>query len=218
MGYRNKMVRGRNDYYRLVLPFKALKLLFTNETKFICRQDPSIIGVSLITGKDLIAVVLWVGVCLGVVAVYVWQGGQTGENAQVGENFGQTGENAQVGENFEVVYEWWSWTGVYYTITIKDNGTTIETYSRFGEDKTTKIGTLAENELQEFKNLVMETNVFDFEDTYPENYPPGYYTEASGTGLTFTIAGKTKTISGGVFPENLWPILRKIHEFRTLWW
>jgi len=159
--------------------------------------------------KHLIAVALLVCV-VGTAAVYIWQGGQ----------MIQTMENMPP-ENFEVIYEWYSWTGVFYTITIKDNGTVIENYSRFGENKTTKTVALAENELQEFKNLVIGANVFDFENNYSENAPPGYYAESSWTAIKFTIGTENKAIFVNYpenIPEKLATIIQKIYEFRTLWW
>jgi len=187
----------------------------------------------LITGKQLVVVVIVVCV-FSVSAVYVWQGGQVT----------QTGGNAQTTENFEVTYELHRWNGDFYTITIKDNGAIIENYTQEEENKITKIGALAENELQEFKNLVIGANVFVFENNYTsENAQPGYYYyEIETTTIRFAIAGKTKIISisfGANLPENMMPgsgssanlvinlpenlpenlatIIQKFGAFGTLW-
>jgi len=155
--------------------------------------------------KYLIVGMAIVVICLSTLVFSGWRGGQI----------------AQIAENIEVVYSMvGGYPGGSDIITIGNDGTIIEEYiPPIGEEnKVTKVGKLTESELQGFKNLVIEANVFGFGD----NYAVHFVTDLPRTSITFTIGGKIKTISIIIpenltenLPENLTEIIQKIYEFKN---
>ena len=113
------------------------------------------------------------------------------------------------------------------TITIKIDGTIIgehipPLWMGGEENKITKAEKLAENEFQEFRNLVIGANVFDLENQYqyPEIVDDNIVVTHPGAptyDIKFTIDGKTKDIFWQTtenLPENLLTIIQKVVEFR----
>jgi hypothetical protein len=150
----------------------------------------------------LIVAVILVAVCSGVGAFYGLQGGQ----------------RTQSTENFEVIYSWGSgWTGMSDTITIRNDGNIVREYiPSFGgeENKITKFGEITESELQEFKELIISADVFEFENYYTSEHPP---TDMPFTSIKFTMGTEIKTICMYYpenMPEKLEIILQKVSEFR----
>lgn len=102
------------------------------------------------------------------------------------------------------------------TITIRNDGTMVWEYiPPLGgeENKITKLGKITESEFQEFKGLIIEANVFDFENLYMGDAP----TDVPWTSIKFTIDANTKTISmyySENLPEKLAIIIQKVSEFK----
>jgi hypothetical protein len=170
-------------------------------------------------GSIVTVAVLLIGICIGAVAV--WQMPRT--TSTIVPNH----ENL---ENF-VVYRIINASvgGLIDTITIKIDGTIIgehipPIWMGGEENKITKAEKLAENEFQEFRNLVIGANVFDFENQYLEIGDDNIVVTHPGApayDIKFTIDGKTKNIFWDTFwgtpenlPENLLTIIQKVVEFR----
>ena len=116
--------------------------------------------------------------------------------------------------NIEVVYSL-SGVGAAFsdTITIRNDGSISITAFR-GQNKTTKSDLLPEEEFQDFKNLILNANVFRFKDEY--RCFSWCATDLPDSSLKITIDDKTKTISiypPGDAPEKLKEIIQRIQKF-----
>ena len=77
-----------------------------------------------------------------------------------------------------------------------------------------KSGTLSDEKLKAFKKMILEINVFRFNDEYIGSPSPLGY---CGDELRITVNGKTKKIllSASSFPVELGQVLRRIDEIKT---
>ncbi len=107
------------------------------------------------------------------------------------------------------------------SLTIKNDGRLIYTEKDYSMEKPLirKLKLFSE-ELEEFKKLILEADVFGFEDVY---YSPSLVTDMPSSKLEIKIDGRTKSIffSQTIVweetkkrPEELKKILSKISEFR----
>ena len=119
--------------------------------------------------------------------------------------------------NIEVIYSLSGGYGVGFSeiVTIHNDGSIIWITASRMQNKTTKSGLLSKEELQEFKSLILNANVFTFKDEYIcFSWCP---TDLPHSSLKITIDYKTKTISiypPGDAPEKLKEIIQKIQEFK----
>jgi len=104
------------------------------------------------------------------------------------------------------------WTGWNEILTINNNGSVIfEEQQPFEGNKTIKSIQLSPKEINEFKKLVNDANVFDLQDNY--DCEPNCPTDQSSSFVKFVINDKEKTISmyvPGEMPEKFEQILEKI--------
>ncbi|MFH1209231.1 MAG: hypothetical protein V1663_00370 [archaeon] len=116
--------------------------------------------------------------------------------------------------NFEVTYSIGSgWTGMHKTIKINNDGlVNIEIQQPLNGNYTNISGQISSKELQELKDLVSKTNVFNLEDEYycQANCP----TDTPGFSIKFLINDQKKEISGDFssIPEDLNEIIQKIND------
>lgn len=92
-----------------------------------------------------------------------------------------------------------------------------ERYSMFSSNKPktiVKSGQLSAQELKAFKDMILEMNIFRFNDEYIGSASPLGY---RGDQLKVTVNGKTKKIllSASSFPVELGRLLQKIDEIKT---
>ena len=103
-------------------------------------------------------------------------------------------------------------------LTITNNGYLIYVEKEYPmeESVTTKLK-LSPEELKEFRKLILEADVFSFEDKYRE---PPFFHDRPAQIIVFNVNGKTKKISLRASegptkkPDSLTEILNKIYEFR----
>jgi len=104
------------------------------------------------------------------------------------------------------------WVGWEKTLTINNNGSVIfEEQQPFNGNKTIKSSQLSYEEIQEFKKLVNDANVFNFQDSY--SCEPNCPTDQKSSSVKFIIDGKKKFISmyvPGEMPEKFEQILEEI--------
>jgi len=119
--------------------------------------------------------------------------------------------------NIEVIYSLSGGYGVGFSeiVAIHNDGSIIWITASRMQNKTTKSDLLSKEELQEFKSLILNANVFRFKDEY--RCFSWCATDLPDSSLKITIDDKTKTISiypPGDAPEKLKEIIQKIQEFK----
>ncbi len=154
-------------------------------------------GISNIVGVIIVAVILMIGI-----GGYMYL-----KNKQVEQKINPT---------VQIISSLYSgWTGGGAQLTINNDGSVIYEMqpgrTSVDETKITKTIQLSNKELQEIKALVIDSNVFNYEDNY--DCKSDCPTDGPSEGIIFIIDGKEKIISLSIrrnTPESLEQIIKRI--------